>query len=401
MAFLLPAATLFLAGVASAQSLPDQAQVIDQLSFNVLESVPPPAEMNSTNVPGLTAQSAYDKPFHVYHEDFLDIIGSNPTLTLVARTDSDPLFHEAVVWYPPTDEIFFVQNAGAMAAGTGLNKSAIIQKIALAEADAVRTLRNASGLVTVTTVPSNPMVINPNGATNYRGEIMYMGEGQGEDIAPSIYVMNPLPPYNTTVVLNNYFGRQFNSLNDVVIHPVTKDVYFTDTWYGYLQDFRPPLGLPNQVYRMTPSTGAVTVVSDQLVSPNGLTFSPNGSYAYVTDTGSALGFYGTNQSAPSTIYRFAVSPTTGKFSDQTVFAFPSPGFPDGVHCDTNGNVYSGCGDGVQVWNPAGVLIGKIFTGTTAANFAFGGQGRMVICGETELFYATLAATGAVVRGQMS
>ena len=48
---------------------------------------------------GVTAQSAYDKPFHVYNEDFFDIIGSNPTLTLLARTDSDPIFHEAVVWY--------------------------------------------------------------------------------------------------------------------------------------------------------------------------------------------------------------------------------------------------------------------------------------------------------------
>jgi hypothetical protein len=34
----------------------------------------------------------------------------------------------------------------------------------------------------------------------------------------------------------------------------------------------------------------------------------------------------------------------------------------------NGNVYAGCGDGVQVWNPSGKLIGKIFLGETSANF---------------------------------
>ena len=98
-------------------------------------------------------------------------------------------------------------------------------------------------------------------------------------------------------------------------------------------------------------------------------------------------------------YRFTVE-SDGTWSNRKVFAFPSPGIPDGVHCDTNGNVYSGVGDGVHVWNPSGVLLGKIFVGMTSANFAFAGQGRMVICAETQLFYATLAAEGAVVASQM-
>ena len=54
MAFLLQAATVFLAGAVSAQSIPEQAQVIDQLSFNVLNNVPPPAEMNLTSVSPLS-----------------------------------------------------------------------------------------------------------------------------------------------------------------------------------------------------------------------------------------------------------------------------------------------------------------------------------------------------------
>lgn len=63
-----------------------------------------------------------------------------------------------------TEEVFFVQNAGAPAAGTGLNKSAIIQKISLAQAASVSNQRNATGMVEITTVNSNPTVINPNGA---------------------------------------------------------------------------------------------------------------------------------------------------------------------------------------------------------------------------------------------
>jgi len=67
--------------------------------------------------------------------------------------------------YPPTDEVFFVQNAGAPAAGTGLQKSALTQKISLAQAEqaAASGLRNSTNIVNVTTVDANPSVINPNG----------------------------------------------------------------------------------------------------------------------------------------------------------------------------------------------------------------------------------------------
>lgn len=84
-------------------------------------------------------------------------------------TDSGPR-------YPPTNEMFFVQNAGAPAAGTGLNKSAIIQKISLTQADTFKTLQNATGKVNVSTVPSTPQVINPNGkplkVPRFRGELI-------------------------------------------------------------------------------------------------------------------------------------------------------------------------------------------------------------------------------------
>lgn len=55
-----------------------------------------------------------------------------------------------------------MQHAGDPAAGTGLEKSAIIQKIALSEAEAVKN-SNKSGQVTITVVLSTPQVINPNG----------------------------------------------------------------------------------------------------------------------------------------------------------------------------------------------------------------------------------------------
>ncbi|KAI6368384.1 hypothetical protein MCOR25_004680 [Pyricularia grisea] len=257
-----------------AQNLPPNSQFINQKEFNTLPSVPPVTVFNATGIfipPGQTSESMLAKPFHVYDKEFINILGTNPTLTLLGETQSDPVFHEAVVWYPPTDEVFFVQNAGAKAAGTGLNKSAIIQKISLSEADRVTSLTNAVGKVTISQVDSNPQVINPNGATNYRGQFLYCGEGQGANIASALYLMNPKAPYNTTVLVNNFFGRQFSSLNDAAVHPNNKDLYFTDVLYGYYQDFRPAPGLRNQVYRYNDVTGALTVVADDFDSPNGKT----------------------------------------------------------------------------------------------------------------------------------
>ena len=61
--------------------------------------------------------------------------------------------------------MFFVQNAGAKAAGTGLNKSAIVEKISLKQVMNVTASgqRNVSGQIDVTTVKTNPQVFNPNG----------------------------------------------------------------------------------------------------------------------------------------------------------------------------------------------------------------------------------------------
>lgn len=380
----------------SAQQVPDRARVINQKSLNALGTVRPPAEMNFNNIflpPGMTEEEAHERPFHIHDDAFADIIGPSPTLTLIAKSDRDPLFHEAVVWYPPTDEMFFVQNAGARAAGTGLKKSNIIQKISLKQAQEVADARNKSRRVDVITVAADPPVINSNGGTNFRGQIAFAAEGQGDRVAPALYLMNPRAPYNTSVLINNFHGRQFNSLNDVAVHPRNGHLYFTDSLYGYLQNFRPPPGLPTQVYRLDPDTGAISVVADEFDKPNGITFSPDGGYAYVTDTGAQSVFYGFNLSAPATIYRYSVE-GDGTFSGRKVFAFVSPGIPDGVHCDTKGNVYSGVGDGIHVWNPSGKLLGKIFLGQFIANFRWASKGRMIIMAQTEMYYATLAAEGA-------
>ena len=58
-----------------------------------------------------------------------------------------------------------MQSAGAKAAGTGLAKSAIIQKISLKQVAATVSGGNVNETeqVQVTTVDSSPLIMNPNG----------------------------------------------------------------------------------------------------------------------------------------------------------------------------------------------------------------------------------------------
>lgn len=94
--------------------------------------------------------------------------------------------------------------------------------------------------------------------------------------------LNPSPPYNSTVILDNFFGRQFNSLNDVKVHPTSGAFFFCDVAYGAYQAFRPDPEIPNQIYRYDPQTAAVRVVADGVNKPNGLAFSADGKEVFVS-----------------------------------------------------------------------------------------------------------------------
>ena len=84
-------------------------------------------------------------------------------------------------------------------------------------------------------------------------------------------------------------------------------------------------------------------------------------------------------------------------ANKRLFAFSDAGLPDGIKCDTAGNVYSGCRDGVEVWNPSGVLLGRILVQGGVANFCFGEKGAIYMCNETRMWKAQI---GEHVRGAL-
>jgi gluconolactonase len=121
-----------------------------------------------------------------------------------------------------------------------------------------------------------------NGGTGpYHGKLLLVNSGRGH-LPPTLALVDPIPPYNTTVLLDNLLGRQFNSLNDAKIHRQSGNIFFTDVPYGYLNHFRPEPLLPSQVYRLDTRTGAVRVVADGFAKPNGLAFSADGKVAYMS-----------------------------------------------------------------------------------------------------------------------
>ena len=76
--------------------------------------------------------------------------------------------------------------------------------------------------------------------------------------------------------------------------------------------------------------------------------------------------------------------------NRRLFAFADNGVPDGIKCDTTGNVYSGCGDGVHVWSPGAELIGKIYVPDgSCANFCFGKEGELFLLSDFKVWHVQL------------
>ena len=167
-------------------------------------------------------------------------------------------------------------------------------------------------------------------------------------------------------------------------------IWFTDPSYGHLQGFRPEPEAGDFVYRYDPSSGSLTVVADSLVKPNGIAFSPHEQTLYVTDSGANQEPGSFHPSLPHHIIAFDLRDNR-HLGPARLFAVTTPGFPDGLKVDVAGRVYASAFSGVQVFNPAGDLIGEINL-PGAVNFCFGGPRRNVlyITADTAVWAAHLA-----------
>jgi gluconolactonase len=172
-------------------------------------------------------------------------------------------------------------------------------------------------------------------------------------------------------VIGSYKGTPLNSPNDVVVKS-DGTVWFTDPTYGsfkYPQD----AFLPCNVYRYDPKTNDLSIVVTGLVMPNGIAFSPDEKLLYVIDSGASQGAFTYNEKGPHDIHVYDMSADGKTPGNGRIFATVTPGFPDGMRLDADGNLYVGALDGVQVFNADGKLIGKILLPRQTANMCFGGK----------------------------
>jgi len=192
-------------------------------------------------------------------------------------------------------------------------------------------------------------------------------------------------------LVSEYEGKRLNAPNDVVVDR-QGGVYFTDPRY------RAPMPWPQVkeavYYRAT--DGKVTRLVDDLPAPNGVILSPDEQTLYVIP------------SLQKEMMAYTVK-GPGKIADARVFCSlkqrdDSKGAGsggDGLTIDTKGNVYITSNLGVQVFDPAGKLLGIIEFPEQPANVTFGGkEGKTLYAtARTSLYAVEMEAIGHQFPGK--
>ena len=171
----------------------------------------------------------------------------------------------------------------------------------------------------------------------------------------------------TTVLTDRWQRKRLNSPNDVV-ERADGTVWFTDPSYGIDTDYEGDRAESEiggcHVFRIDPD-GAVEVVADDFVRPNGLAFSADESQLYVADTRARH------------IRRFGVS-AEGGLTGGEVFADAGGSAYDGVRLDEEGRLWVAAEDGIHCFDPDGTLLGKLLLPEITSNLTFGGPKRNVL-----------------------
>jgi gluconolactonase len=146
------------------------------------------------------------------------------------------------------------------------------------------------------------------------------------------------------------------------------------------------------VYRVPPGGGAPQLLVDRNLfeQPNGLCFSPDERLLYVNDTVRAL------------IRVFDVN-ADGSLGPDRIFASGirselEPGVPDGMKCDSAGNVWVTAPGGVWVYSRSGALLGKVSVPELVANLHWGkADWRTLFMCATHSLYAVRTKIGPRVE----
>ncbi len=210
-----------------------------------------------------------------------------------------------------------------------------------------------------------------NGLTvDSKGRLTVAGHGRRQ-----VYRMETLDPKGqVTVLADSYEGKSLNSPNDLA-YKSDGSLYFTDPPYGLQtqSDKDPEKKLEvNGVYRLVgardqkpgapPAHDKLQLIIKDLPRPNGIAFSPDEKYLYISNSG------------PAKWMRYTVQPD-GSVRDGKVFLDPAgakgAGGPDGIKVDKEGNLWGSGAGGVWIISPEGKHIGTIRVPERVGNLAWG------------------------------
>lgn len=208
-----------------------------------------------------------------------NIFGASPELHVLLENTTYPFAHEAGIFIPAEqcddsqhDDTLWITSNQFPDPESG----DIIVKVSRVTLPSDRQATPQIEEIDVTAVQL------ANGGTNYKNGLLLCAQGT-LTIPGGIGFVDYQPPFKSYLLISDFYGREFNSINDVVAHS-DGSIWFTDPIYGFEQGIRPKPRLPNQVYRFDPETQAIRAVADGFGRPNGLAFSPDEKIVYVTDT---------------------------------------------------------------------------------------------------------------------
>ena len=196
-----------------------------------------------------------------------------------------------------------------------------------------------------------------------------------------------------TVLADRYEGKRLNSPNDLVYRS-DGTLYFTDPPFGlpkFFEDPRKELSFSG-VYSL--QSGTLRLVSTDLAGPNGIAFSPDERYLYVTNW----------DEKKKVILRYEAQPdgtvTNGKvFFDMT--AAPGEDALDGMNVDVRGNLYVSGPGGLWIISAAGKHLGTVIGPKHPHNMAWGGDDgkALYLCAQSGLYRMAMniAGSGALPR----
>lgn len=196
------------------------------------------------------------------------------------------------------------------------------------------------------------------------------------------------------VLSDGYDGKKLNSPNDLVLKS-NGDVYFTDPPYGLPKAYADPRKETpySGVYRIR--NGKTDLLTTDLGGPNGIAFSPDEKYLYVSNW-DIRDIHNTK-----TLWRFAVKPD-GTLAEGKVFfdmnQTDDDEALDGMKVDTKGNIFVSAPGGVWIISPAGKYLGKIIGPERPANMAWGDDGKtLYLTAHTGLYKIATLNGGKIAK----